>query len=386
MRGENLMSQATATTVLSRPAVAGRLSTLDRWLPLWIFLAMALGIALGKAFPGLAPALDAMKLDTVSLPIAIGLLWMMYPVLARVNYEKIPVIAGNTKLLLTSLVLNWVIGPALMFALAWVLLPDHPEYRTGLIIVGLARCIAMVLVWNMLACGNNEYAAVLVALNSAFQIVMYTVLGYVYLMVVPQWLGAEGTALDISMWAIAKSVLIFLGIPLVAGFLTRVILGHLKGQEWYDTRFIPRLAPTALIGLLFTIVMMFSLKGEVILTLPPDVLRIALPLLLYFGLMFTLAFGLSYLLKFPYADTATLSFTAASNNFELAIAVAIGVFGIASGEALAAVVGPLVEVPVLIGLVYVSLWMGRKLYPYDALWAPPAAPVSARRSRSERIT
>jgi ACR3 family arsenite transporter len=380
------MTRAPEMTPAPHTAIAGRLSMLDRWLPLWIFLAMALGIALGKAFPGLAVSLDAMKLDTVSLPIAIGLLWMMYPVLARVNYGNIPAVAGNTKLLTTSLVLNWVIGPALMFVLAWVLLPDHPEYRTGLILVGLARCIAMVLIWNMLACGNNEYAAVLVALNSAFQIVMYTVLGYFYLMVVPQWLGVAGTALHISMWAIAKSVLIFLGIPLVAGFLTRVILGGLKGQEWYDTRFIPRLAPTALIGLLFTIVMMFSLKGEVILTLPGDVLRIALPLLLYFGLMFTLSFGLSYLLKFPYADTATLSFTAASNNFELAIAVAIGVFGIASGEALAAVVGPLVEVPVLIGLVYVSLWMGRKLYPHDALWAPPAAPVSARRSRAERIT
>ena len=380
------MTRAPEMTPAPHTAIVGRLSTLDRWLPLWIFLAMAVGIVLGKAFPGLAPALDAMKLDTVSLPIAIGLLWMMYPVLARVNYGKIPEVAGHTKLLTTSLALNWVIGPALMFVLAWVLLPDHPEYRTGLILVGLARCIAMVLIWNMLACGNNEYAAVLVALNSAFQIVMYTVLGYVYLMVMPQWLGVAGTALNISMWAIAKSVLIFLGIPLLAGFLTRVILGGVKGQEWYDTRFIPRLAPTALIGLLFTIVMMFSLKGEVILTLPVDVLRIALPLLLYFGLMFTLSFGLSYLLKFPYADTATLSFTAASNNFELAIAVAIGVFGIASGEALAAVVGPLVEVPVLIGLVYVSLWMGRKLYPHDALWAPPAAPVSARRHRSERLT
>jgi ACR3 family arsenite transporter len=372
------MALDTVTTAISRPAMGGRLSTLDRWLPLWIFLAMALGIVLGKALPGLAPALDAMKLDTVSLPIAVGLLWMMYPVLARVNYEKIPAIAGNTKLLVTSLVLNWVIGPALMFVLAWVLLPDHPDYRTGLIIVGLARCIAMVLIWNMLACGNNEYAAVLVALNSAFQIVMYTVLGYVYLMLIPQWLGVAGTALTISMWAVAKSVLIFLGIPLVAGFLTRLILGHLKGQEWYDTRFIPRLAPTALIGLLFTILIMFSLKGDVILTLPLDVVRIAIPLLLYFGLMFTLAFGLSYLLKFPYADTATLSFTAASNNFELAIAVAIGVFGIASGEALAAVVGPLVEVPVLIGLVYISLGLGRQLYPHDALWA------SARASRAER--
>jgi arsenite transporter len=372
------MALDTVTTAISRPAMGGRLSTLDRWLPLWIFLAMALGIVLGKALPGLAPALDAMKLDTVSLPIAVGLLWMMYPVLARVNYEKIPAIAGNTKLLVTSLVLNWVIGPALMFVLAWVLLPDHPDYRTGLIIVGLARCIAMVLIWNMLACGNNEYAAVLVALNSAFQIVMYTVLGYVYLMLIPQWLGVAGTALTISMWAVAKSVLIFLGIPLVAGFLTRLILGHLKGQEWYDTRFIPRLAPTALIGLLFTILIMFSLKGDVILTLPLDVVRIAIPLLLYFGLMFTLAFGLSYLLKFPYADTATLSFTAASNNFELAIAVAIGVFGIASGEALAAVVGPLVEVPVLIGLVYISLGLGLQLYPHDALWA------SARASRAER--
>jgi ACR3 family arsenite transporter len=342
---------------------------------------MALGIVLGKAFPVLAPVLDSMKLDTVSLPIAIGLLWMMYPVLARVNYEKIPAIAGNTRLLMTSLVLNWVIGPALMFVLAWALLPDHPEYRTGLIIVGLARCIAMVLIWNMLACGNNEYAAVLVALNSAFQIVMYTVLGYVYLMLIPQWLGVAGTALDISMWAVAKSVLIFLGIPFTAGFLTRVVLGRLRGEEWYDTRFIPSLAPTALIGLLFTIVMMFSLKGDVILTLPLDVLRIAIPLLVYFGLMFTLSFGLSYLLKFPYADTATLSFTAASNNFELAIAVAIGVFGIASGEAFAAVVGPLVEVPVLIGLVYVSLWLGRTLYPGETVWAPAAQPVSVKESR-----
>jgi arsenite transporter len=372
------MPQITATAAARRSDVVGQLSTLDRYLPVWIFLAMALGIVLGKAFPSLPPALDAMKLDTVSLPIAIGLLWMMYPVLARVKYEKIPAIAGNTKMLTTSLVLNWVIGPALMFVLAWILLPDHPAYRTGLIIVGLARCIAMVLIWNMLACGNNEYAAVLVALNSAFQIVMYTVLGYFYLMIVPQWLGATGTALDISIWAMAKSVLIFLGIPLVAGFLTRLILGQLKGQEWYDSEFIPRLAPTALVGLLFTIVMMFSLKGEVILTLPLDVLRIALPLLVYFGLMFTLAFVLSYLLKFPYADTAALSFTAASNNFELAIAVAIGVFGIASGEALAAVVGPLVEVPVLIGLVYVSLWMGRKLYPGDPLWASSRTAATAR--------
>ncbi|HXH12804.1 MAG TPA: ACR3 family arsenite efflux transporter [Alphaproteobacteria bacterium] len=373
------MSEITTAAPTHSAGIVRQLSTLDRFLPLWIFLAMACGIGLGKLLPGLALALDAMKLDTISLPIAIGLLWMMYPVLAKVQYEKIPAIAGNPKMLATSLVLNWVLGPALMFACAWLLLPDHPEYRTGLIIVGLARCIAMVLIWNMLACGNNEYAAVLVALNSAFQIVMYTVLGYFYLMVVPQWLGASGTELLISVWAVAKSVLIFLGIPLIAGFLTRFLLGQIKGQDWYDTQFIPRLAPTAVVGLLFTIVMMFSLKGEVILTLPLDVVRIALPLLVYFGVMFALAFVVSYLLRFAYAETATLSFTAASNNFELAIAVAISVFGIASGEALATVVGPLVEVPVLIGLVYVSLWLGRKLYPRDPLWAPTGRKAARRR-------
>jgi len=359
------MSQIAVPAPTPTRSIAARLSTLDRFLPLWIFLAMALGIALGKLFPGLGPALDSIKLDTVSLPIAVGLLWMMYPVLAKVKYEQIPAIAGNWRISSVSLALNWIIGPALMFILAWVLLPDHPEYRVGLIIVGLARCIAMVLIWNMLACGNNEYAAVLVALNSVFQIVMYTVLGYFYLTIVPRWLGAESVALNISMWSIAKSVLIFLGIPLLAGFLTRSILTRQRGNDWYETKFMPRLGPTAIVGLLFTIIVMFSLKGEVILALPLDVVRIALPLLVYFGIMFAVSFGLSYLLKFPYADTATISFTAASNNFELAIAVAIGVFGIASGQALAAVVGPLVEVPVLIGLVYVSLWLGGRLYPND---------------------
>jgi ACR3 family arsenite transporter len=342
--------------------VAGRLSILDRLLPVWIFLAMAIGIGLGKLFPGLADGLDRLKIDTVSLPIALGLLWMMYPVLAKVKYERIPAAAANRRLLGTSLVLNWLIGPALMFTVAWLMLPDYPGYRTGLILVGLARCIAMVLIWNQLACGDNEYAAVLVALNSVFQIAMYTVLGYVYLTVVPGWLGSEGTTLDISMWSIAKSVLIFLGVPLLAGFLTRYYLARAKGDEWYEQRFLPRLGPTAMVGLLFTIVMMFALKGEVILDAPFDVFRIALPLLAYFAIMFAVAFGLSYLLGFRYAETATLSFTAASNNFELAIAVAIGVFGLASDEALAAVVGPLVEVPVLIGLVYVSLWLGRRLY------------------------
>lgn len=368
---------------LSAPVgVAGQLRLLDRLLPLWIFLAMAVGITLGKVFPGIATTLDALKVDTVSLPIAIGLLWMMYPVLAKVKYERIPAAVANRRLLGTSLVLNWLIGPALMFTLAWLLLPDQPEYRTGLILIGLARCIAMVLIWNQLACGDNEYAAILVALNSVFQIFMYTVLGYVYLTVVPGWLGASGTSLDISMWSIAKSVLIFLGVPLVAGFLTRRYLVRAKGEDWYEQRFLPRLGPTALIGLLFTIVMMFSLKGEVILDSPFDVLRIAIPLLLYFGLMFALAFGISYLLGFGYAETVTLSFTAASNNFDLAIAVAIGVFGIASKQALAGVVGPLVEVPILIGLVYVALWLGGRLY--GPVGEPVATPTASQTAITRR--
>jgi ACR3 family arsenite transporter len=375
------MTHQTLAVPAAPAGVAGRLSALDRFLPVWIFAAMALGLALGRLVPGLAPALDAIKLDTVSLPIALGLLWMMYPVLAKVKYETVPAIAGNWKMSATSLALNWLVGPALMFTLAWLLLPDHPAYRTGLIIVGLARCIAMVLIWNMLAGGDNEYAAVLVAINSIFQIIMYTVLGYFYLTVVPGWLGGQATALNVSMWEIAKSVLIFLGIPLAAGFLTRRWLTRAKGTAWYEERFLPRLGPTAIIGLLFTIVMMFSLKGEVILQLPQDVLRIAAPLLLYFGLMFLIAFGLCYLLRFPYPDTAAISFTAASNNFELAIAVAIGVFGLASGEALAAVVGPLVEVPVLVGLVYLSLWLGRRLYPAGSDGARAAAAAGTSEGR-----
>ena len=324
---------------------------------------MAIGVALGKLFPGLPGALDSLQIETVSLPIAIGLLWMMYPVLARVKYERVPAAMSNVKLLGTSLFLNWILGPALMFGLAWLLLPDKPEYRTGLILVGLARCIAMVSIWNMLACGDNEYAAVLVALNSVFQILMYTVLGYFYLTTVPGWFGAESAAVDISMWRIARSVLIFLGIPLAAGFLTRAATRTSQGPRSGTTTGSSRgSVRRRIIGLLFTIVMMFSLKGDVILSLPLDVLRIALPLLVYFALMFAIAFGVSYLLGFRYAETATLSFTAASNNFELAIAVAIGVFGIGSGQALAAVVGPLVEVPVLIGLVYVALWLQRRLF------------------------
>lgn len=370
---------AQAASMTRQQGVVEQLSTLDRFLPLWIFGAMGLGLALGKVFPGIAGALNKLQVADVSLPIAVGLLWMMYPVLARVKYEKLPAVAGNKRMLGTSLVLNWVLGPALMFAVAWLLLPDKPEYRTGLILVGLARCIAMVLIWNMLACGDNEYAAILVALNSVFQIAAYSLLGFFYLSVVPTWLGIESQSLDVSMWEIARSVLIFLGIPLAAGFLTRLLLGRAKGNDWYDTKFIPRIAPTALLGLLFTIVVMFALKGEVIVSLPLDVVRIALPLLVYFAVMFAVSFGLAYLLKFPYAETATLSFTAASNNFELAIAVAIGVFGIASGQALAAVVGPLVEVPVLVGLVYVSLWLGRRLYPS----APPRVEPYASTSQQE---
>lgn len=342
--------------------ITKQLSWLDRFLPLWIFLAMFLGVALGHFYPGLGPVLDKVKVADVSLPIAVGLLWMMYPVLAKVKYESLGEFAGHGKLFSTSLIFNWVLGPIVMFALAWGLLPDMPEYRTGLILVGLARCIAMVLVWNMLAKGSTEVAAVLVALNSVFQIFMYSVLGYFFLAVVPRWFGASGMVVHISMWQIAKSVLIFLGIPVVAGFLTRVIAIRRRGKEWYETVLMRRLGPTALVGLLYTIVLMFSMQGEKIVELPLDVLRISLPLLAYFAIMWALAFGASKALGFDYAQTTSLAFTAAGNNFELAIAVSIGIFGIASGEAMAAVVGPLVEVPALIGLVYVSLWAKRRYF------------------------
>jgi ACR3 family arsenite transporter len=361
------MTQATARVEVleGRPSVVKRLSLLDRFLPLWIFLAMAVGVGLGYVFPGIAIAFDALRIDTVSLPIAIGLLWMMYPVLAKVKYEELGKVATAWKMFSVSAVLNWVIGPAIMFVLAWVFLPDLPEYRTGLIIVGLARCIAMVLIWNMLAEGDAEYCAVLVALNSVFQIIMYSPLAYFYLRVVPGWFGADTAAVGVTVWDIAKSVLIFLGIPLAAGIITRFSLIRRRGLEWYETRFMPRLGPTAIIGLLFTIIVMFSMKGEVIVTLPLDVLRIAIPLLVYFVVMFAVSWVVSWLFGFPYPDTATQSFTAASNNFELAIAVAVGAFGIASGQALATVVGPLIEVPVLIGLVYVALWVRRFFFRPD---------------------
>lgn len=342
--------------------ILSRLSTLDRWLPAWIFLAMALGLALGRAWPGLGAALDRVTVAGVSVPIAIGLLWMMYPVLAKVRYEAIGRHVSDGRLLGTSLVLNWVVGPVLMFALAWLLLPDLPAYRNGLVLVGLARCIAMVLIWNTLACGSNELAAVLVALNSLFQILTYSVLGWFFLTVVPGWLGDPGTALQVSMGMIARSVLVFLGIPLVAGWLTRRILLHRRGAEWYEGTFLRRIGPTALVGLLYTIVLMFAMQGDRILAHPLDVARIALPMLLYFALMFGTGFLAARRLGFGYAETTAIAFTAAGNNFELAIAVAVATFGLGSGEALAAVIGPLIEVPALVGLVYVAL-RARPLFP-----------------------
>ncbi len=335
--------------------VVGGLSTLDRFLPLWIGLAMVGGLLLGRTVPGLDEVLSAVEIDGISLPIAIGLLVMMYPVLAKVRYDKLDTVTSDRRMLVASLVLNWVVGPALMFALAWLLLPDLPEYRTGLIIVGLARCIAMVIIWNDLACGDREAAAVLVALNSVFQVIAFAGLGWFYLEVLPRWLGLDGAALDVSAWQIAKSVLVFLGIPLLLGWLSRTYGERLRGREWYESAFLPRIGPWALIGLLFTIVVLFALQGEQVTSHPLDVVRIALPLLIYFALMWGGGFLLGHGLGMSYARTTTLAFTAAGNNFELAIAVAIATFGVTSGQALAGVVGPLIEVPVLVGLVYVSL-------------------------------
>lgn len=345
------------TTIAQAPP---RLSTLDKFLPVWIAAAMVAGLLAGRWVPGLNTALSAVQVDGISLPIALGLLIMMYPVLAKVRYDRLGTVTRDRRLLWPSLVLNWLVGPALMFALAWLLLPDLPEYRTGLIIVGLARCIAMVIIWNDLACGDREAAAVLVALNSVFQVIAFGLLGWFYLSVLPGWLGLPQADLAVSGWQIAKSVLIFLGIPLVAGYLSRRFGERAKSRDWYEKDFLPRIGPVALYGLLFTIVILFALQGDQITSRPLDVARIAVPLLVYFGLMWAGSYALGKAVGLNYERTTTLAFTAAGNNFELAIAVAIATFGAASGQALAGVVGPLIEVPVLVALVYVSLALRRR--------------------------
>ncbi|MFD5031016.1 ACR3 family arsenite efflux transporter [Streptomyces sp. NPDC058405] len=362
-----------ATTSPARPgedSVVAKLSTLDRFLAVWILLAMGLGLGLGRLIPGLNDALATVELGGISLPIAAGLLIMMYPVLAKVRYDKLDAVTDDRRLMASSLAINWIIGPAVMFALAWIFLPDLPEYRTGLIIVGLARCIAMVIIWNDLARGDREAAAVLVALNSVFQVIAFGLLGWFYLDLLPNWLGlGDGQSLDISMWKIALNVAIFLGVPLLAGFLTRRLGERTMGRESYEATFLPKIGPWALYGLLFTIVILFALQGKTITSQPLDVARIALPLLVYFAVMFFGTFLLGKALGLAYDRTATLAFTAAGNNFELAIAVAIATFGVTSGQALSGVVGPLIEVPVLVGLVYVSLaW--RKKFAATALTTP----------------